>query len=266
MNKLFPVRTIAGAQFQQHRECSSLWSNTDRMGDETEEVGWTCKEWLTKSFPFQTIPPFWLQTNTIGIRNSLFTWMVTQINTYRRGNKRRGGRIKLRKEWLTLFAAFADPSRRADTLARHRVTLVGVDTVTLVVTVDAPRTSLAICIANITIICTTRQSEMTDPRSLWHTCDGVAHVFIISHVWRRGILWWHILSYLAMVKNTSLNSSVHIWMPIPIISEENRAMAKLFLVLTLSVPSPSLPRQRFMTLECQVPVFRNQRCSGLTAQ
>ena len=34
---------------------------------------------------------------------------------------------------------------------------------------------------------------------------------------------------------------------------------------TISVRSPGLPGQRFMTLEYRVPVYRNQRCSGLTA-
>ena len=35
--------------------------------------------------------------------------------------------------------------------------------------------------------------------------------------------------------------------------------------LTITVPSPGLPGQRFMMLDYRVPVFRNQRCSGLTA-
>ena len=36
------------------------------------------------------------------------------------------------------------------------------------------------------------------------------------------------------------------------------------MVLTISVPSPGLPCQRFMTLECQVSFFRNERCCRLT--
>ena len=35
--------------------------------------------------------------------------------------------------------------------------------------------------------------------------------------------------------------------------------------LTITVPSPGLPGQRFMMLEYRVSVYRNQRCSGLTA-
>ena len=37
----------------------------------------------------------------------------------------------------------------------------------------------------------TMQSEMTDPPSL-----------AITHMWRHGVLWWHILSYVPLVKNT----------------------------------------------------------------
>ena len=35
--------------------------------------------------------------------------------------------------------------------------------------------------------------------------------------------------------------------------------------LTITVPSPGLPGQCLMMLEYRVPVYRNQRCSGLTA-
>ena len=37
------------------------------------------------------------------------------------------------------------------------------------------------------------------------------------------------------------------------------------LFLPISVRSPGLPGLRFMMLEYRVPVYRNQRCSGLTA-
>ena len=44
---------------------------------------------------------------------------------------------------------------------------------------------------------TRRNKAFRDDRpSVWHTCD-----VIITDVWRRGVLWWHILSYLPMVKN-----------------------------------------------------------------
>ena len=33
--------------------------------------------------------------------------------------------------------------------------------------------------------------------------------------------------------------------------------------LTISQPSPGLPGQHLMTLECQFPVFRNEQCRGL---
>ena len=46
-----------------------------------------------------------------------------------------------------------------------------------------------------------RQSEMTDPNSLWSTCDVIMHIFTITHVWRRTVLLWHILSCLPIVKN-----------------------------------------------------------------
>ena len=52
---------------------------------------------------------------------------------------------------------------------------------------------------------------MADPRSLWRTCDVLMHVFITMNVWCRGVLWWHILSYLAMVENTLINY----WSPDP---------------------------------------------------
>ena len=35
--------------------------------------------------------------------------------------------------------------------------------------------------------CKTRRAEMTDPRSLWCTCDVITHVFTMTHVWRRGV-------------------------------------------------------------------------------
>ena len=40
-------------------------------------------------------------------------------------------------------------------------------------------------------IYTTRQWEMEDPCSLWRTCD----IYITTHNWCSGILWWYILSY-----------------------------------------------------------------------
>ena len=54
---------------------------------------------------------------------------------------------------------------------------------------------------------------------MWHH----THVFVITHVWRRGILWWRILSYLPMVKNPEINSWVQIRIQIRIILEEDLA-------------------------------------------
>ena len=51
----------------------------------------------------------------------------------------------------------------------------------------------------------TRQSEMTDTRSLWRTCDVIMHVFITAHVWRRRVFWWHVLSYFQRLKNRKIN-------------------------------------------------------------
>ena len=64
----------------------------------------------------------------------------------------------------------------------------------------------------------TSQSEMADTRSLWRTCDTIMHVFIITHVLCNGVLWWHIFSYIPMVKNPLIISGVRI----PIILEEDR--------------------------------------------
>ena len=58
----------------------------------------------------------------------------------------------------------------------------------------------------------TRHSLTADPRLLWRTYDVIKHFFIVTHVWRRGVLWWHILSYLSMVKNPIKNSRLPIRM------------------------------------------------------
>ena len=52
------------------------------------------------------------------------------------------------------------------------------------------------------------------------------HFFIVTHVWRHGVLWWHSWSYLKMVKNPLINLRV----PIRIILEEGRAMCVRLLV------------------------------------
>ena len=42
-------------------------------------------------------------------------------------------------------------------------------------------------------------------------CDVIMHVFIIMHVSRRGILWWHILFYLVIVKKKGKGGPIAYW-------------------------------------------------------
>ena len=66
--------------------------------------------------------------------------------------------------------------------------------------------------------------------------------FVITHVWCRGVLWWHIWSYLAVVKNPLINSTrVEIRNAIQIILEEHRATA-----ITLRVKKSSKLVRQFL--------------------
>ena len=62
------------------------------------------------------------------------------------------------------------------------------------------------------------------------TLNKVIRDDIPSLVWRCGVLWWHILSYLPMVKNHLINYWVQIGIRIWIILEEDRAMDIILLV------------------------------------
>ena len=68
---------------------------------------------------------------------------------------------------------------------------------------------------------------MAELCSLWRV---ITHFFIVRHVWRYGILWCHIWSYPAMVKNPWINSAVHIRISIQIIEEEDQATGIVILV------------------------------------
>ena len=65
---------------------------------------------------------------------------------------------------------------------------------------------------------------------LWVWDLVILHFFTITHDWRRGILGWHILSYLAMVKNPSMHSRVQIQILFGIFFEGDRATGITLLV------------------------------------
>ena len=62
--------------------------------------------------------------------------------------------------------------------------------------------------------------ENAYPYSLSHAFDVIAHFFIITYILCHGIIWWYILSYLAMVKNNFMSADLD---PIRIILEEDQA-------------------------------------------